>query len=78
MCMALDELDVLMSDWNSDFMEANVLLTAPWIMVPSSSWIIDCISVRRRLRTLLCSVNDCSCSSGVMSRTVLGGGGGMP
>ena len=77
MYTALDELAAPTSDWNSDFMAANVLLTAPWIMVPISSWIIDCVSWRRTLRTLVRRENDGSRSSGVRSKTVLGGGGGM-
>ena len=60
MYTVLDELDGSMSDWNSDFMEANVLFRAPWIIVPSSSLMRDCILLRRMLLTLFCSVNDCS------------------
>ena len=77
MYTVLGELDGSTSDWSSDLIVANVLFRAPWIMVPSSSLIRDCISLRRMLLILFCSVHDCSRDSGVVSKIVLGGGGGV-
>ena len=73
----LGELDGSTSDWSSDLIVANVLFRAPWIMDPSSSLIRDCISLRMMLLILVCSVPDCSRDPGVVSKIVIGGGGGV-